>query len=223
MWTIVKDAKPLADSKIDGKCGFDPKKEETWKLLKLNNSAVLNLVSTHQQAGLGDREDAYFSIIPPLSKEASFRELLKFLSGPKIALEEQSKGDWESAYNVYHLLFQTFIKFGVRDRMATRATALLAEFFRFLSAATRLQETQVEEEAKNKGLKLLKEKVLDDLKQADGDVISSLVELYKIQGWSEDCKELNPSIGTLKHPKGMASRVDGAPRNRINLKVFARS
>jgi hypothetical protein len=132
-------------------------------------------------------EDAYLSVIPPLSYHRKLPSPVEvFNRAREIALEEQSQEKWGCAYEVYRLLFRNFIMFGVRDEMAIKATALFTEFFRLLN---RRQIVEVDEDEALK-LKKLKDKVSDDLREADRGVVNSLVELYGIQGWPEDCKEL---------------------------------
>jgi hypothetical protein len=144
-------------------------------------------------------EDAYLSIIPPLSYN---RKLPKpeeiFDMARESAIKEQSLGNWENAYEVYYLLFQNFTTFGERDEMTVKATALFIEFVRFLSTETKLEKSQVLERDgdDDEALKLdkLKEKVLEDLKKVDNGAMNRNLQLHKIQGqgWFEDCEELQP-------------------------------
>lgn len=141
-------------------------------------------------------EDAYLSIIPPLSYN---RKLPKpeeiFDMARESAIKEQSLGNWENAYEVYYLLFQNFTTFGERDEMTVKATALFIEFVRFLSTETKLEKSQVLERDgdDDEALKLdkLKEKVLEDLKKVDNGAMNRNLQLHKIQGqgWFEDCEE----------------------------------
>ena len=209
MWTIAKVAKIKIAKEFHGETSrFDPKNEESWQSLKLHNSTVLELANCVERAGLGDMEDAYLSIIPPLSTTELLGSEEVLETARRIALEEQCQGKWESAYNVYRLLFRNFKMFGVRDKMAIKATALFTEFFRLLSRTTKLHEIHivkgnVDEASTLNRLKKLKGRVLDDLKKADRGVMNSLVDLYTVQGWSEDCNELQ-----LKHQGNDFKLVD---------------
>jgi len=102
-------------------------------------------------------------------------------------LEELSKKNWHSAYNVYKLIFENYIMFSVCDEMVIKATALFAEFFRLLHRGW--------------GPKELKDQVKKDLCEADGDVLYQLATLFERQGWSEaqdGFPEKTPREDTLK-------------------------
>lgn len=199
MWTIAKvakDAKVANDAKFakvakeefPGRTSrFDPKNEGSWQSLKLHDPTVLELANCVQRAGLGDMEDAYLSLIPPLSKTMLLGSGEVFDIARKIALKEQSEENWEDAYLAHRLLFQNFIMFGDCDEMAVKATALFVEFFRLLSRTTELQQKQVVEgnQEDNEVLKL-KCKVYEDLRGARGAdkfVMNSLAEFYTKHGW----------------------------------------
>jgi hypothetical protein len=69
MWTIAKHVVKFTDARIDETGKFDPREENSWQSLKLKHNTVLELAKCVQRAGLGDMEDAYLSIIPPLSNQ----------------------------------------------------------------------------------------------------------------------------------------------------------
>jgi ankyrin repeat protein len=149
---------------------FDPKDGKSWRTLQLRNATVLELVNCVERAGLGDMEDAYLSIIPPLSiKLLGYNEVFKFAQDA--ALVELSKENWSAAYNVYSQLFRNSIIFSVRDEMAVKSTALLTEFLRLLHRGWGPPE--------------LIHRVRQDLKGADGDVLHHLAKMYERQGWPE--------------------------------------
>lgn len=192
MWTIAKDVKNFTNSIIDETQQFDPTKKKSWQSLKLGNNTVMELAQCVQRAGLGDIEDAYLSIIPPLSKEDKLLPVGVFHRAREIALRELSQRHWKNAYDVYRLLLQNFITSGVPNGMAVEATALFTEFFMLLSRTTKLQKGQVVEGNKDEvsELEKLKVRVLKHLEKADEDVMRHLAELYEEQGWIEDRKEL---------------------------------
>jgi ankyrin repeat protein len=201
MWTIARvamDAKVANDEKFakvakeefPGRTSrFDPKNEESWQSLKLHDSTILELANCVQRAGLGDMEDAYLSLIPPLSKTMLLGSGEVFDIAREVALKEQSKGNWEDAYLAHHLLFQNFIMFDNCDEMAVKATALFVEFFRLLCITTELQQKQVvEEDQEDNNVLKLKRKVYEELKGAKGAdkfVIDSIAEFYTKMNWYE--------------------------------------
>ena len=176
MWSIARDIKTRKGSTEVP--GFDPKDQESWQSLQLHNTTLLELANCVQRAGLGDMEDAYLSIIPPLSttKLLKPKGLGVFEVAQNVALEELSKENWWGAYRVHHLIFQNYTTFGDRDEMAIKATALLVEFFRLLYRAW--------------GPEDIKDRVRTDLWSADGGVLNHLATFYEWQGWSDVRKKL---------------------------------
>jgi ankyrin repeat protein len=207
MWTIAKHVGRVpGDSSIDEKCKFNPSDERTWKNLKLKNSTLEKLAQCVQRAELGDMEDGYLSIIPPLSMEKKLPTAEVVVEKAlEIAVKKQSNEHWDEAYKVYHLLFQICMTFGAHDEIAIKATALFTEFFRSVSRTAKLQERQ-NAEAKEE-LDGLKEKVLGELKEkADKnahfrEVMFHLGKIYDIQGGLEDCDELHPEKWEPRAPE----------------------
>ena len=72
MKEVPKEKEPKA--RIEKKWEFIPSEEESWKSLELSENTVEKLAQCVQRAGLGDMEDAYLSIIPPLSNGAQASE-----------------------------------------------------------------------------------------------------------------------------------------------------
>jgi ankyrin repeat protein len=136
-------------------------------------------------------EDAYLSIIAPLSKEAKLPSLEEiFDAGWESAIHEQSQEQWKVANKVVHLLWKTFVTSSKQDEMAVRTTAVVMEllrlFYRKLQSA--LAEASIEDGDRPPGLRDMENayySIKEMLQTADEDVLSSLLDLFAMEGWPE--------------------------------------
>jgi hypothetical protein len=178
MWTIAPHLRDTEESTEVSR--FDPRDEASWRSLQLHNAIISELANCVERAGLGNMEDAYLSIIPPLSATKILESDEVFRLARKAALEELSKENWEVAFQLHYKNFKTYILFGPRDQMAIKATALFVEFFRLLDRGWGLNSLGVEAE----------EAAMEALQEADGDVLHHLGTFYEQQGWPEFRRKL---------------------------------
>jgi hypothetical protein len=178
MWTIAPHLRDTEESTEVSR--FDPRDEVSWRSLQLHNAIISELANCVERAGLGNMEDAYLSIIPPLSATKILESDEVFKVAWKVALEELSKENWKVAFQLHYKIFKTYILFGPRDQMAIKATALFVEFFRLLDRGWGLNSLGVEAEEDAKTV----------LEEADGDVLHHLGTFYEQQGWPEFRRKL---------------------------------
>ncbi|KAF8535765.1 hypothetical protein BDD12DRAFT_796787, partial [Trichophaea hybrida] len=196
IWSVAKAIPPIsspADVQLLHSAGVT--KDVSYKSFKVRNSMLLKVVQDIHTAGLGSVEEVYLDIIPPLSMESKLPQPMGLID---VAREEAKKyellGKWKEAGDVYMWLFETCIPFGNKTLIATRATALLVEFFRTVISTLNIYQKQLDV-ANGQFIGILEDlrsNVASQLIQADGDALSGLVQLYTIQGRTRGYDNLQP-------------------------------
>jgi hypothetical protein len=193
MHAIAKEEAVTEFSKaaIEKKWKFIPSQSDSWNSIQLSEKKIEDLALCVQRAGLADLEDAFLSIIAPLSKEAKLPSLEEiFDAGWESAIHEQSQEQWRVAKNVVHLLWKTFVTSSKHDEMAVRTTAVVMEFLRlfYRKLQSALAEAPIEDGDRPPSLWDMENayySIKEMLQTADEDVLSSLLDLFAMEGWPE--------------------------------------
>ena len=207
---------------------IQPKKSEWFDSLGLENTTLSSIAREIERAGLGKLEDAYASIILPLSVKQKLpiphclithaRERANYFVTRKI---------WEGARDVYTNLFRTCSVFGLASPLAIRATATLYEGLREIRALEYLWERSGPTalgggEVAKVGLGLQRE-----LGTADERVVSYLEIMQKVQRRhitttsedtsSADCHQNIKGSGSGKNPCDAGALIGFSPYDKGSL------
>ncbi|CAH0055787.1 unnamed protein product, partial [Clonostachys solani] len=198
MWAVAKTlTHPIEGADIQPN---DTRGVDAWRSFTLRIDSLSKMAREIQSTGLGNLEDVYLSIIPPLSVEHKLLQSDTIIDLAREHARRQEKlGHWTEAGLVYLWLFQTVKIFPEQSRIATRATAELTEYLRMVTAVIELREAQQYEERDIRDLKELKSKLDEKLETADRAILSSLIRLYEAQGrpWNGDLVGLGSAEDTI--------------------------
>jgi ankyrin repeat protein len=114
-----------------------------WQSFRLENSTLLKIVQTIQQAGLASVEDAWTLIIPPLSFKARLpqRDII-ITQVRERAREHESNCDWEKVEQIYVGLWNICCNFGSDDSAYCTAAAVIAQVLIYLSGTLKIYKDQ---------------------------------------------------------------------------------
>ena len=140
-----------------------------------------------QDTGLGNLDQIYLSIIPPLSTEQKLPEpdaIIKLAQSH--AKQHEHLQHSKEAGDAYLWLFRTAKTFSKGSSIATKATAMLMEYLRTVTLSLELREDQKYDESDINDLKGLRSTLEQELRSVDRGVLSSLMSLYegKPRDWS---------------------------------------
>lgn len=153
---------------------------DAWQSLKLENSILLQIAQAVERAGLGNLQEAYTCIIPPLHLKNTLPSPLEIIDlAQRHARPEESIGHWQKAGAVYRWLFQISSTFDSRDIISIKAIAQCMEFYKQLNTTAMVWKRQHRKKEESRGLENLRLSLLNDLKTADKDITSHLAWMYE--------------------------------------------
>ncbi|MBE3042127.1 hypothetical protein IMZ48_06005 [Candidatus Bathyarchaeota archaeon] len=159
----------------------------TWQSFRLHNAQLSKLAQDITNTGIGTLEEAYLSIIPPLSTLDSLPHTDSVIRwARKQARAHENVGRWNEAGEVYIWLFKLWKGSKMLSRQAIisiEATTWLVECLEAVTCAMELKTT-IAINAMDNGTYKLKEllsKLRKELKGAHGGVLARLEALYLMQ------------------------------------------
>jgi len=188
MWAIGNE---IAASKLDNKDETSIARGDLFRMddpktllsLGLENKVLTRIANAIQQTGLGNLQEAYICIIPPLScsRKLPVDAVVEFIR--QRTREHEMLGRWERVVPVYIKLFQEYRTLGINHRVFQKVTAILIHLFISVSNTLKLWECQ----KRTDGIEKLGQKKVEILEefnnQGDSDsmhgLIQSFIELYK--------------------------------------------
>lgn len=153
---------------------------EAWKNLKLENSILLRIAQAVERTGLGNLQEAYTCIIPPLHLKKALPSPLEIIELAQ--MHEKSKecaGHWQQAGAIYRWLLQISSTFEAGDDISIKTIPECMEFCRRLSIAMKIPKTPHSRKEAFTGLENLITDLLSELKTVNKEVTSHLAWMYQ--------------------------------------------
>ncbi|CAM1508997.1 Fc.00g027360.m01.CDS01 [Cosmosporella sp. VM-42] len=193
MWAVAqtptKTFETRADIHPDDISGYD-----AWQSFTLRNDQLSRIAQDIQSTGLGSLEDIYLGIIPPLSAMDKLPQADGIIElARQQAKRHEQLENWKEASDVYLWLFQMGQTFPKESGIAAKATAVLMEYLRQVTAAIELREAR-HEKTDLLQLKELKSTMEEKLNNGVQEVLSNLIKLYRKQDRPWECT-LMPEAG----------------------------
>jgi ankyrin repeat protein len=218
--------RPAGDTTVqDASLGSTSGSEQGQTSSKLENSILSRIARRVETFGLGNVQEVYACMIPPLCLKRKLPTALPVVDlVRRLARPHEVVGHWDLAGNMYRRLFKVASMFNPHDIVALRATVLYADFLKQVTAAAEYCDDLCLWEAEK--LKTIKTAALDDLKTIDRDIVLPLAWMYRIQGrlkGLEDFMVLRDGENITQHllPKSLGHTplhehaVSGDPCRRI--------
>lgn len=194
MWVAAKRLrKPLSSvaeirlTDSDGE-GSSP----TWRSFAFHNAQLSKMAQDIENTGIGTLEEAYLSIIPPLSVLSLLPDADPVIHLTRKHAQAQEKlGHWDAAGEAYLWLFKTSTTFPPDRSIVAKATALLMEHLWVVTRTIELKTT-IDKLARPDSvihkLMELETRLYNELQSADRLVLAKLRGLYQIQqrSWRPD-------------------------------------
>ena len=190
MWAVAKKMKePMQDPQVEVRpIVADGEGSDSWQSFTLHSVQLSKLAQDIQTTGIGTLEEVYLCIIPPLSISNRLPQADAIIQlTRKHAQPHEQLGRWNEAGEVYLWLFRTSQAFPEQDKLINKATALLMEYLRTVTAAIKLSKDQQIEGQTIRQLDELRMRLLNELKSARKDILVKLMTLYRWQRRSWKC------------------------------------
>ncbi|ERF70465.1 hypothetical protein EPUS_04743 [Endocarpon pusillum Z07020] len=194
MWGVAKRVSRIeGDSKVHRNDNKIAGSAEGWRNIRLENSKLLRAAEAFQKAGLGSVEDAYSTIIPPLSLQGKLPVALTVVEYARgIAQEAEAARHWELAGEIYLWLFEVGKTFATSNLFVVTATAILTEFSSLVDCMLEDLKAQQRSEETLDMLINLYVRLSEALETADNSIRDVLRLMYVIQHRDERGKHKNP-------------------------------
>ena len=152
---------------------------ETLLSLGLENKVLTRIANAIQQTGLGNLQEAYICIIPPLScsRKLPTEAVVEFIR--QRTREHEMLGRWERVVPVYIKLFQEYRTLGINHRVFQKVTAILIHLFMSVSNTSKLWESQKRTDGV-KNLDETKDGILKEFNtQRNSDSLHGLIQSFR--------------------------------------------
>jgi len=176
--------------------------DAAWHSFTLQNNQLSKMAQDIHSTGLGSLEEVYQCIIPPLSGEDRLPCVDAIIEWTrKYARPHEQRGHWKEAADVYLWHFRTARKYLQHEDIVAKATALLMECLNAVTDVLKIRKAQQLGQEDTQELEQVKSILDNELRNADVDIVTRLLKLYKVQGRSWGCsfiENTNPLTGEDK-------------------------
>jgi len=179
----------------------DPK---TLLFLGLENKVLTRIANAIQQTGLGNLQEAYICIIPPLScsRKLPVEAVVEFIR--QRTREHEMLGRWERVVPVYIKLFQEYRTLGIKHRVFQKVTAILIYLFMSVSNTSKLWESQRRTDGV-KNLDVAKDGILKEFNtQRYSDSLHGLIQSFR-ELYTEKHQHLDLPENSARHATSIES------------------
>jgi ankyrin repeat protein len=153
-----------------------------WQSFTITHAHISRMAQSIQSAGLGNLEEVFLSIVPPLSvggKLPKIDDIVEWVR--QTSKRHQQLGHWEEVGEAYLWLFHTSMTFRRDDTIIVKATAVLMEYLRAVTQSLEMRNRQRYDKTDIEQLEKLEAKLQTALVKAEPRLLSILIRLYKAQ------------------------------------------
>jgi ankyrin repeat protein len=223
MWAICRQKEAPVAIKDDTTISHRNPDPALWNTFRLENTTLKKIAQGIQQAGLGNADEAYTYIVPPLGSYKLLPEAMAVLDLARRQITfHESVSQFQHTTDILEWLFQSCKAFRPTSPVVVKATALLIDNIRVITCTIDLWKKQQHTEVEQ--LVELQDRVVAQLKTADPTVVLSISKIFRkeqLEGWTAHlCQRFITNTKDLEDDKLVMPQDSFLVQHEIHSSLF---